>query len=56
MKIKISKDHMEELDDQACQIVYFEGQMANEDKASKAVYERLTEIYKVAYEAGVDSK
>ena len=56
MKIKISKDHMEELDDQACQIVYFEGQMSNEDKAIKGVTNRLIQIYKVAYEAGVNSK
>ncbi len=56
MKIKISKEHKEELQDQADQIVYFEAAMSNEDKASKAVYERLVEIYKVAYEAGANSK
>jgi hypothetical protein len=26
--------------------------MSNEDKASKAVYERLVEIYKVAFKEG----
>ena len=56
MKVKISKEHKEELKDQADQIIYFEAAMPNIDKAAKAVYERLVEIYKVAYEAGVTSK
>ena len=56
MKIKISKEDMEELDDQAWQILYFESTMSNEDKAHKELKTRLTEIYKVAYEAGVNSK
>ena len=56
MKIKISKEHKEELQDQADQIVYFEAAMSSEDKAAKAVYERLVEIYKVAFEAGANSK
>ena len=54
--MKLSKRIMEDLEDQASQILYFESAMSNEDKAAKAVYERLTEIYKVAYEAGVNSK
>ena len=54
--MKLSKDIKEGFQDQADQIIYFESAMSNEDKASKAVYERLTEIYKVAYEAGVNSK
>jgi hypothetical protein len=56
MKIKISKEHKEELRDQADQIIYFEASMSDEDKAVKAVFERLVEIYKVAYEAGANSK
>ena len=56
MKIKISKEHMEEIEDQAWQILYFESAMSNEDKAHKELKTRLVEIYKVAYEAGVNSK
>jgi hypothetical protein len=56
MKIKISKEHKEELQDQADQIVYFEASMSNEDDAVKGTYLRLVEIYKVAYEAGAKSK
>ena len=56
MKIKISKEHMEEIEDQAWQILYFESAMSNEDKAQKKLKSRLVEIYKVAYEAGVNSK
>jgi hypothetical protein len=56
MKIKISKDHMEELQDQADQIIYFESAMSDEDEAYKGTLERLIEVYKVAYEAGVNSK
>ena len=53
--MKISKSIMEDLEDQASQIIYFESAMSNEDKASKAVLERIVEIYKVAYEAGANS-
>jgi len=56
MKIKISKEHKEELQDQASQIVYFEASMSDEDDAVKGTYLRLVEIYKVAFEAGVNSK
>jgi hypothetical protein len=56
MKIKITKEHMEEIEDQAWQILYFESAMSNEDKAHKELTTRLVEIYKVAYEAGVNSK
>ena len=56
MKIKISKEHKEDLKDQASQIIYFEAAMSDEDEAYKGTLERLTEIYKVAYEAGVNSK
>jgi hypothetical protein len=56
MKITISEEHKEELDDQAWQLIYFEAAMSNEDKAHKATLERLTEIYKVAFEAGANSK
>ena len=56
MKIKISEEHKEELDDQAWQILYFESAMSNEDKAHKELLKRLTEMYKVAYEAGANSK
>ena len=56
MKVKISEEHKEELDDQAWQILYFESGMSNEDKAHKALLKRLNEIYKVAYEAGANSK
>jgi len=56
MKITVSPEHKEELDDQAWQILYFESAMSNEDKAHKALLKRLNEIYKVAYEAGVNSK
>ena len=54
--MKLSSEVKEDLQDQADQIIYFESAMSNEDKAAKAVYERLTEIYKVAYETGVNSK
>ena len=50
--MKLSKEVKEDLQDQADQIIYFEAAMSNEDKAAKAVYKRLVEIYKVAYEAG----
>ena len=53
--MKLSSEVKEDLQDQADQIIYFESAMSNEDKASKAVYQRLVEIYKVAYKAGVDS-
>jgi hypothetical protein len=56
MKVKISEEHKEELDDQAWQILYFESGMSNEDKAHKSLLKRLVEIYKVAYEAGANSK
>jgi hypothetical protein len=56
MKIKLSAETKEDLQDQADQIIYFEAAMSSEDKAAKAVYERLVEIYKVAYEAGAKSK
>jgi hypothetical protein len=56
MKITVSPEHKEELDDQAWQILYFESAMSNEDKAHKALLKRLNEIYKVAYEAGANSK
>jgi hypothetical protein len=54
--MKLSSEVKEDLQDQADQIIYFESAMSSEDKASKAVYQRLVEIYKVAYEAGVKSK
>jgi hypothetical protein len=54
--MKLSSEVKEELQDQADQIIYFEAAMSNEDKAAKAVYERLVDVYKVAYEAGVNSK
>jgi len=56
MKIKISKEHKEELKDQADQIVYFEASMSNEDDAVKGTYLRLVEIYKVAFKEGAKSK
>lgn len=49
---KISKSVMEDLEDQASQIIYFEAAMSDEDKATKAVLKRLIEIYK----AGAESK
>jgi hypothetical protein len=54
--MKLSSEVKEDLQDQADQIIYFEAAMSNEDKAAKAVYERLVDVYKVAYEAGVNSK
>jgi hypothetical protein len=54
--MKMSKEIKEDLQDQADQIIYFESAMSSEDKAAKAVYSRLVEIYKVAYEAGAKSK
>ena len=47
--MKLSSEVKEDLQDQADQIIYFEAAMSNEDKAAKAVYERLVEIYKVAF-------
>jgi len=44
--MKLSKAIKEELQDQVDQIIYFEAAMSSEDKAAKAVYERLVEIYK----------
>ena len=52
MKIKISKETMEEIEDQAWQILYFESAMSNEDKAHKELKKRLIEIYKVGFEDG----
>ena len=54
--MKLSKTTKEELQDQANQIIYFEAAMSNEDEAAKGVYERLVEIYEVAYKAGASSK
>ncbi len=42
---------MEELEDQASQIIYFEAAMSSEDKATKAVLKRLVEIYKAGAES-----
>ena len=52
MKVKIPKETMEEIEDQAWQILYFESAMSNEDKAHKELKKRLVEIYKVGYEHG----
>ena len=52
MKITVSPEHKEELDDQAWQILYFESAMSNEDKAHKELKKRLVEIYKVGFENG----
>jgi len=52
MKTKIPADVMEEIEDQAWQILYFESAMSNEDKAHKALLKRLVEIYKVGFENG----
>jgi hypothetical protein len=54
--MKISKKHKEELKDQAGQILYFEASMYDEEDAYNLLLERLTEIYKIAYEAGAKSK
>ena len=54
--MKLSSEVKEDLQDQADQIIYFEAAMSNEDKAAKAVYERLVEIYKVAFEEGAKTK
>lgn len=43
---------MEDLEDQASQILYFESAMSDEDEAFKSIVKRLVHIY----EAGVDSK
>jgi hypothetical protein len=43
---------MEDLEDQASQILYFESAMSDEDEAFKSIVERLVNIYN----AGVDSK
>jgi hypothetical protein len=56
MKVKLSKDIKDDLADQAGQIIYFEAAMSNEDEATKAVLERITEIYKAGYEHGLVSK
>ena len=50
--MKLSKEIKEDLQDQADQIIYFEAAMSSEDKASKSVYQRLVEIYKVGYNNG----
>ena len=49
--MKISKEIMEDLEDQASQILYFEASMSDEDEAFKALKKRLVSIYK----AGVNS-
>ena len=55
MKTKLSKDVMEQIEDQAWQILYFESAMANEDKAHKELKKRLVHIYKAGVEnASID--
>jgi hypothetical protein len=50
--MKIPSDVMEDLKDQASQIIYFDSATADEDEAYMGVLTRLVHIYK----AGVDSK
>jgi len=45
--MKLSSEVKEDLQDQADQIIYFEAAMSNEDKASKAVYERLVDFIRL---------
>jgi len=55
MKTKLSKDVMEQIEDQAWQILYFESAMSNEDKAHKELKKRLVSIYKAGVEnASID--
>jgi hypothetical protein len=50
--MKLSKRIMEDLEDQASQILYFESAMSDEDEAFKSIVERLVHIYK----AGVNNE
>jgi hypothetical protein len=50
--MKIPKRIMEDLKDQANQILYFESAMSDEDEAFKSITERLVHVY----QAGVESK
>jgi hypothetical protein len=49
--MRLSKHVIEELKDQAYQILYFESAMADEDKAFEALLQRLVSVY----EAGAES-
>jgi hypothetical protein len=56
--MKMNKKEMkalkEELTDQGWQILYFEAAMSNEDKAHKALLERLDNIYWTGYNQGME--
>jgi hypothetical protein len=52
--MKLSKEVMEEIEDQAWQILYFESAMSNEDKAHKELKKRLIEIYQAGVNSNVD--
>jgi hypothetical protein len=54
MNKKELKALKEELTDQAWQILYFESAMSNEDKAHKALLERLDSIYWTGYNQGME--
>jgi len=46
----ISADALEDIKDQADQIMYFEASMPNIDSATKMLVERLSAIYMAGYE------
>ena len=50
---KIETKVQEELKEQAQEIMYFEASMSNETDAVKMLTERLEEIYRAGYRAGV---
>jgi len=51
--MKIKRKVQKELKEQAQEIMYFEASMSNENNAVKMLTERLEEIYRAGYEAGV---
>jgi hypothetical protein len=48
--MKIPKRIMEDLEDQANQILYFESAMSDEDEAFKSITKRLVHVYQAGVE------
>lgn len=51
--MRTKKEIREDIKEQAEEIMYFEASMSNENNAVKMLTERLEEIYRAGYEAGV---
>jgi hypothetical protein len=52
--MRTKKEIREDIKEQAEEIMYFEASMSSEDKAVKALRERLQSIYKAGYDDGMD--